>query len=250
MHLVMNPTQFDVLVLPNLYGDIVSDLCAGLVGGLGVVGAANLGIGDRRLRSRARQRAGHRRTEHRQPDGAAALRRAHAAPHRRERGRVTDHVRARTCAARRIDADAGPRRHGRRRQNFPMQYAELILGPGRARRGIVRLSMLDEIAQAVLAREEVVKYLRAARSERRAGARADLRVSRRTAHDAAAPVCIARCSIRSIPSSARSNASTKTFITSSAPRAATGSSTRRIIGATPTISSSRSCSTTTASGRR
>jgi isocitrate dehydrogenase (NAD+) len=43
MHLVMNPTQFDVLVLTNLYGDIVSDLCAGLVGGLGVVGAANLG---------------------------------------------------------------------------------------------------------------------------------------------------------------------------------------------------------------
>jgi len=43
MHLVMNPRQFDVLVLPNLYGDIVSDLCAGLVGGLGVVGAANLG---------------------------------------------------------------------------------------------------------------------------------------------------------------------------------------------------------------
>jgi isocitrate dehydrogenase (NAD+) len=43
MHLVMNPQQFDVLVMPNLYGDIVSDLCAGLVGGLGVVGAANLG---------------------------------------------------------------------------------------------------------------------------------------------------------------------------------------------------------------
>jgi len=43
MHLVMNPGQFDVLVMPNLYGDIVSDLCAGLVGGLGVVGSANLG---------------------------------------------------------------------------------------------------------------------------------------------------------------------------------------------------------------
>jgi isocitrate dehydrogenase (NAD+) len=43
MHLVMRPEQFDVLLLPNLYGDIVSDLCAGLVGGLGVVGAANLG---------------------------------------------------------------------------------------------------------------------------------------------------------------------------------------------------------------
>jgi isocitrate dehydrogenase (NAD+) len=44
MHLVLNPSQFDVLVMPNLYGDIVSDLCAGLVGGLGVVGAANLGV--------------------------------------------------------------------------------------------------------------------------------------------------------------------------------------------------------------
>jgi isocitrate dehydrogenase (NAD+) len=43
MHLVIDPSQFDVLLLPNLYGDIVSDLCAGLVGGLGVVGAANLG---------------------------------------------------------------------------------------------------------------------------------------------------------------------------------------------------------------
>ena len=43
MKLVMKPETFDVLLLPNLYGDIVSDLCAGLVGGLGVVGAANLG---------------------------------------------------------------------------------------------------------------------------------------------------------------------------------------------------------------
>jgi isocitrate dehydrogenase (NAD+) len=43
MQLVLDPTVFDVLLLENLYGDIVSDLCAGLVGGLGVVGAANLG---------------------------------------------------------------------------------------------------------------------------------------------------------------------------------------------------------------
>jgi isocitrate dehydrogenase (NAD+) len=43
MQLVLRPEQFDVLVLPNLYGDIVSDLCAGLVGGLGVVGGANIG---------------------------------------------------------------------------------------------------------------------------------------------------------------------------------------------------------------
>jgi isocitrate dehydrogenase (NAD+) len=45
MHLVMHPERMDVLLLPNLYGDIVSDLCAGLVGGLGVVPAANLGEG-------------------------------------------------------------------------------------------------------------------------------------------------------------------------------------------------------------
>jgi isocitrate dehydrogenase (NAD+) len=39
----MRPEDFDVLLLPNLYGDIVSDLAAGLVGGLGVVPGANLG---------------------------------------------------------------------------------------------------------------------------------------------------------------------------------------------------------------
>jgi isocitrate dehydrogenase (NAD+) len=44
MHLVMHPEKLDVLVLPNLYGDIVSDLCAGLVGGLGVVPGANIGV--------------------------------------------------------------------------------------------------------------------------------------------------------------------------------------------------------------
>jgi isocitrate dehydrogenase (NAD+) len=43
MQLVQRPEQFDVLVLPNLYGDIVSDLCAGLVGGLGVAPGANIG---------------------------------------------------------------------------------------------------------------------------------------------------------------------------------------------------------------
>ena len=43
MQLVLRPGQFDVLLLENLYGDIVSDLCAGLVGGLGVVPGANLG---------------------------------------------------------------------------------------------------------------------------------------------------------------------------------------------------------------
>ena len=44
MQLVQDPTKFDVLVLPNLYGDIVSDLTAGLVGGLGVARGANIGV--------------------------------------------------------------------------------------------------------------------------------------------------------------------------------------------------------------
>lgn len=43
MHLVRDPSEFDVLLLENLYGDVVSDLCAGLVGGLGVVPGANIG---------------------------------------------------------------------------------------------------------------------------------------------------------------------------------------------------------------
>jgi isocitrate dehydrogenase (NAD+) len=45
MQLVINPYQYDVLLLENLYGDIISDLCAGLVGGLGVVPGANIGDG-------------------------------------------------------------------------------------------------------------------------------------------------------------------------------------------------------------
>jgi isocitrate dehydrogenase (NAD+) len=43
MALVQNPSQFDVMVMPNLYGDILSDTCAGLVGGLGVAPGANIG---------------------------------------------------------------------------------------------------------------------------------------------------------------------------------------------------------------
>jgi len=43
MQLVQKPNLYDVLVLPNLYGDIMSDLCAGLIGGLGVAPGANIG---------------------------------------------------------------------------------------------------------------------------------------------------------------------------------------------------------------
>jgi isocitrate dehydrogenase (NAD+) len=44
MQLVMRPEQFDVIVTTNLFGDIISDLCAGLVGGLGLAPGANIGL--------------------------------------------------------------------------------------------------------------------------------------------------------------------------------------------------------------
>ena len=43
MNLVLNPENYDVMVMPNLYGDILSDLGAGLVGGLGIIPSANIG---------------------------------------------------------------------------------------------------------------------------------------------------------------------------------------------------------------
>ena len=55
--------QFDMLLLENLYGDVVSDLCAGLVGGLGVVPGANFGDDERDLRSRPRLGARTSRAE-------------------------------------------------------------------------------------------------------------------------------------------------------------------------------------------
>lgn len=44
MHLANDPSEFDVMVMPNLYGDIVSDLCAGLIGGLGLTASGNIGF--------------------------------------------------------------------------------------------------------------------------------------------------------------------------------------------------------------
>jgi len=45
LNMVQDPNKYDVLVMPNLYGDILSDLCAGLIGGLGVTPSANIGMG-------------------------------------------------------------------------------------------------------------------------------------------------------------------------------------------------------------
>jgi len=45
LNIVQRPSDFDVLVMPNLYGDIISDLCAGLIGGLGLTASGNVGVG-------------------------------------------------------------------------------------------------------------------------------------------------------------------------------------------------------------
>ncbi len=44
MKIVKNPEEVDVMVMPNLYGDIISDLCAGLIGGLGLTPSGNIGF--------------------------------------------------------------------------------------------------------------------------------------------------------------------------------------------------------------
>ncbi len=80
MQLVTNPYQYDMLLLENLYGDIVSDLCAAFVGGLGLVPGAN--FGDEcaifeAVHGSAPDIAGQ---GHRQSDGGAALRHPDAAP--------------------------------------------------------------------------------------------------------------------------------------------------------------------------
>merc|ERR1711879_809075 len=45
LNMVQDPSKYDVLVMPNLYGDILSDLCAGLIGGLGLTPSGNVGAG-------------------------------------------------------------------------------------------------------------------------------------------------------------------------------------------------------------
>ena len=70
LQLVQRPQDYDVLVLPNLYGDIVSDLAAGLVGGLGLAPGANIGEGAAVFEAGARQRPGHRRQRPGGPCGA------------------------------------------------------------------------------------------------------------------------------------------------------------------------------------
>ena len=87
MQLVQRPEEYDMMVLPNLYGDIISDLAAGLIGGLGVAPGANFGQRRRGLRADARLGPEVRGPEQGQPDRADALRDADAPPPRRDRRR-------------------------------------------------------------------------------------------------------------------------------------------------------------------
>ena len=82
MELVLHPDRFDVLVMENLFGDVISDLCAGLVGGLGLVPGANIGSRYARLRGGPRVGARHRRQGRGQPDRRGPLGGADAGPHR------------------------------------------------------------------------------------------------------------------------------------------------------------------------
>ena len=87
MQLVQKPELYDVLVLPNLYGDILSDLAAGLVGGLGVAPGREHRPRRRRLRGHARQRPEVQGPEQGQPDGPDPLGHADAAAPGRDRRR-------------------------------------------------------------------------------------------------------------------------------------------------------------------
>ena len=116
MQLVMRPETFDVLVLPNLYGDIVSDLTAGLVGGLGIVPGANLGDELRDLRGGAWVRARYRGQGTGEPDRADAIGAADAgAPRRARRGDpAAESDRGGLPRGRSFDARCGRNRgHGR-----------------------------------------------------------------------------------------------------------------------------------------
>ena len=70
MQLVKDPSQFDVIVTGNLFGDILSDLTAELIGGMGIAPSGNINpeTKPRAVRTCARNRAGHRRPRVRQPD--------------------------------------------------------------------------------------------------------------------------------------------------------------------------------------
>ena len=135
MQLVMRPEQFDIMLLENLYGDIVSDLCAGLIGGLGLSPRREHRRAGRSLRGSAWQRAGHRRARHRQPDRLASKQHPDAQTHRRTRGRPEDRGRhAQSLQGRKGSHTRHRRRspHGRIRRRHHRRHVKEMAECGRA----------------------------------------------------------------------------------------------------------------------
>ena len=110
LKLVQHPERFDVILTENTFGDILSDVAAGVCGGLGLAASASLGDGaSRHLRAGARLRSRHRRPGNRQPRGDAPLDRA-AAQARSGRGGAGRLARTRGRQGAVAGADAGCRR--------------------------------------------------------------------------------------------------------------------------------------------
>ena len=251
----MSPEQFDVLLLPNLYGDIVSDLCAGLVGGLGVVPAReprattsrvfeavhgsapdiagkNLANPTALLLSALLMLRSHRRSATRPRASCAAL----------------DRVLATAPCARAISA-ARRRPSTLHRCDVPIVQADSIA----SRRAIVRrLHDARTTSRRPSSRARTSPSTCAARtaSRRAERARAHRRLPRRAPDDAAVPFLPrAAASALSDPAQGRAHRRARRHA-SQTRRGAAASSTSRITRAISTIWSSRWCSTTTASGRR
>ena len=111
MHMVANPGQYDVLVVPNMFGDIITDLGAAIAGGMGIAASGNLnpdGTAPVDVRARPRLRPRHRRAEPRQPHRRHRLARPAAPRDRPHQGR------------RRSGEGRRPRRRGRE-----VRHAEL-----------------------------------------------------------------------------------------------------------------------------
>ena len=108
MKLVLYPEKFDMLVTTNMFGDILSDLTSGLVGGLGLAPGANIGEHAAHLRGGARNGAGHRGAGDRQSGSAHPRRLSHARACRRPNECPARARRARVRCARREDCHAGP----------------------------------------------------------------------------------------------------------------------------------------------
>ena len=112
--LVSRPEEYDVIVLPNLYGDIVSDLGAGMIGGLGLAPGANIGTEAAMFEATHGSAPKYKGQNKVNPTALHALRRADAAPPGRARGRGPHGERHRRGHPQGREGDLRPQAHARR----------------------------------------------------------------------------------------------------------------------------------------